>query len=72
MTTPLPPPAIWLYIAIACAVGSVLLLVWARHMERAKRRKKVRPPLSVQLREVCNVCLRRAPLIDGECPDCRR
>jgi len=70
MTATLPPPDIWLYIAIACAVGSILCVVWARHMERAKRRKWGQRGHRRTI-IVCNVCRRRAPLIDGECPDCR-
>ena len=37
MTATLPPPDIWLYIAIACAVVFVLIAVWAGHVERRKR-----------------------------------
>jgi len=36
----LPPHDLWLYVAIGSAVGFVLLIGWARHMERAKRRKR--------------------------------
>jgi len=38
--TALADPPTWIYIAIACAVGSALLVVWARHMERSKRKRR--------------------------------
>jgi len=32
------PPAIWTVMAVVLAVASILLVVWARHVERESRR----------------------------------